>query len=59
MVTHTEIGPAQGGERPRRFTLGDGLLVVAAIAAGFAMVRQWENPRWCEEPPPFGLPGNN
>ncbi len=58
MVTATEMGTWQKGERPRRFTLGDGLLVVAALAAGFAMVRQWANPHWCAEPPFFAAPTN-
>jgi hypothetical protein len=57
-VTQTEIGPTQNAGRPRRFTLGDGLLVVAAIAAGFAMVRRWANPHWCAEPPFWGAPAN-
>jgi hypothetical protein len=48
--TDTEPSPPQQCDRPRRFTVGDGLLVVAALAAGFAMVRQWTNPKWCADP---------
>jgi hypothetical protein len=37
----------------RRFTLADSILVVFAIAAGFAMVRQWTQPRWAAHPMRF------
>ncbi len=34
----------------RRFTLLDAIVVVAATAIAFAMVRGWQNPRWCAMP---------
>jgi hypothetical protein len=50
-VTHVETRPPQECDRPRRFTAADGLLVIGALAAGFAMVRQWTHPSWCADPP--------
>ena len=58
MVIQTETGTPKNGEHRRRFTLGDGLLVVAALAAGCAMVRQWANPHWCADGPFFAAPTN-
>ena len=49
-ATHTETNLPQECGVPRRFTLGDGVFAVAALAAGFAMVRQWTDPRWCAAP---------
>jgi hypothetical protein len=37
----------------RRFTIADGLLLVIALGLGFAMVRQWTDPRWSMYPPNF------
>ena len=54
----TETSTMQNGERPRLFTLGDGLLLVAALAAGFAMVRNWARPHWCADGPFFFAPEN-
>jgi hypothetical protein len=51
---HVGTNPPQERDLPRQFTLGDGLLVVAALAAGFAMVRQWNEPHWCADPPHLG-----
>ncbi len=49
-VAQIRTSPPQEGHCPRRFTLGDGLLAVAALAAGFAMVRNWTQPHWCADP---------
>jgi hypothetical protein len=34
----------------RRFHVTDGLLIIAALAAGSAIVRCWLNPNWCAQP---------
>jgi hypothetical protein len=57
-VAQTETSTSLERNRPRRFTLGDGLLVVASLAGGLALVRQWANPHWCAEPPFFSAPTN-
>jgi hypothetical protein len=37
-------------EPVRRFTVADALLLVGVAAVGFALVRQWPNPRWALYP---------
>lgn len=38
-------GSGRGPDRP--FSVADGLVLVAAAAAGLALVRGWGSPRWC------------
>lgn len=39
--------PAPVTAAERRFSISDGLILIAAVALGLAGVRGWQNPSWC------------